>query len=68
MNTVRTQAAPFGAITAYRAVAFVENLVETFRAARAAARTRRALARLTPRELADIGVHDIDAAVASVTR
>jgi uncharacterized protein YjiS (DUF1127 family) len=68
MNAVRTQTAPFGAITAYRAVAFVENVVESFRAARSAARTRRALSRLTPRELADIGVHDIDAAVASVLR
>lgn len=68
MNNVRTQTAPFGAISTYRLVAFVEAVVQDVRAARAAARTRRALSRLTPRELADIGVDDIDAAVAGLRR
>jgi uncharacterized protein YjiS (DUF1127 family) len=68
MNAVRTQTAPFGAITVFRAVSFIEGVVEDVRAARAAARTRRALSRLTPRELSDIGVDDIETAIASLRR
>jgi uncharacterized protein YjiS (DUF1127 family) len=68
MNVVRTQTVPFGAITVFRAVAFVEAVLDDIRSARAAARTRRALSRLTPRELADIGVDDIETAIASLRR
>lgn len=53
-----TRPAPFGAISAFRFVSAVERAVEAFRAYWVAIQTRDQLARLSPRQLADIGLAD----------
>jgi uncharacterized protein YjiS (DUF1127 family) len=53
-----TRPAPFGAIALFRAVSAVEGLVRSLRVSWAAAAARRELSRLTPHELADIGLAD----------
>lgn len=68
MSTVRTAAAPFGALTIWRLVATLEALPGDLRMAARAARTRRELSRLTAHERADIGLDDIDAAAEALAR
>ncbi len=51
-----TRPAPFGAITTYRAINGLSNVVRTFRAWNDARVTRKALSRLSDRELDDIGL------------
>ena len=48
--------APFGAITTYRAVNLMSNVFATFGAWNDARVTRKALSKLTDRELDDIGL------------
>ena len=55
-NYETSRTAPFGAISIFRAVQSVSGFVETLSAWREARRTRKALARLTDRELDDIGL------------
>jgi len=50
-------AVPFGAITTFRAVAFVERVVEAYSAWRRARQTAITLGELTDKQLADIGLH-----------
>ncbi len=54
IETSRT--APFGAITTYRAVNSLSNLVNAFKAWNDARITRNALSKLSDRELDDIGL------------
>jgi uncharacterized protein YjiS (DUF1127 family) len=53
-----TRPAPFGAIALFRAVTAIESAVKALRASWASAEARRALSRLTPHGLADIGLAD----------
>ena len=52
-----TRSAPFGAVVMHAAVTAAEALVGAVRAARRARATEKALAALTDRELADVGLH-----------
>jgi uncharacterized protein YjiS (DUF1127 family) len=66
-----TRPAPFGAIALFRAVTAVEGVLKALRARWAAAEARRELSRLTPHELADIGLADATLTrmdIAAVTR
>lgn len=56
--SVRVAHAPFGAETVFRLVTAVEQALDALRSASAAARVRDELARLSPRERADIGIED----------
>jgi uncharacterized protein YjiS (DUF1127 family) len=51
-----TRPAPFGAITTYRAINALSNVTLTFRAWNDARVTRKALNKLSDRELDDIGL------------
>lgn len=51
-----TRPAPFGAITTYRAINVVSNVVAMFAAWNDARATRNALSKLSDRELDDIGL------------
>lgn len=51
-----TRTAPFGAITTYRAIQAVSNVVAAFSAWNDARVTRNALGKLSDRELDDIGL------------
>jgi uncharacterized protein YjiS (DUF1127 family) len=51
-----TRPAPFGAITTYRAINALSNVTLTFRAWNNARVTRKALNKLSDRELDDIGL------------
>jgi uncharacterized protein YjiS (DUF1127 family) len=57
-----TRPAPFGAITTYRAINSLSNVVLAFRAWNDARVTRKSLSKLSDRELDDIGLcrGDID--------
>ena len=55
-----TRVAPFGAITAFRFVEFVERAVKTVKAKFVADNTYHELAKLTPAQLRDIGLADQD--------
>jgi uncharacterized protein YjiS (DUF1127 family) len=51
-----TRPAPYGAITTYRAINALSNIVATFAAWNDARVTRKALSKLSDRELDDIGL------------
>lgn len=53
-----TPVAPFGAITTFRIASIVERAVQAVQDVFTAAHTRQQLSRLTPRQLADIGLTD----------
>lgn len=59
-STVRTQTAPFGAITVHRIVRAFAKAAEAFRQWREVRRTVNALRRLTPAQLDDIGLTPAD--------
>ncbi len=52
--------APFGAISVYKAVSFMDRIVRTVRAKLIAERTHNELSRLSPSQLRDIGLGDHD--------
>lgn len=54
--TQTTRPAPFGAITTYRAITGISSLLASIAAWNDARVTRRALGKLTDRELDDIGL------------
>lgn len=54
--TDTTRPAPFGAISTYRAIQFVSTVIETVAGWNDARVTRKALSRLSDRELDDIGL------------
>lgn len=60
--TETTRSAPFGAITTYRIVALMERAITAFRDWNDARVTRNALAKLSDRELDDIGLCRADIA------
>lgn len=51
-----TRPAPFGAIATYRAVTFLSSIVAAFKGWNDVRMTRRALSKLSDRELDDIGL------------
>lgn len=59
-HTVETQSLPLGAITLHRVVRAFANAAAAYRRWRDIRRTVRALERLTPAQLADIGLTPVD--------
>lgn len=57
------RAAPLGSISAFRVVSLIERAIDAFAAWRNAAATERVLAKLSDRQLADIGLHRGDIGV-----
>ena len=55
--TTMTPAAPFGAITTFRAISRIERLFVALRAWHVSRKTGDQLSRLSDHELADIGLH-----------
>lgn len=55
-TNTNTPVAPFGAITTYRMVHFLEGFLSGYRARRRATETEKALHKLSDRELRDIGL------------